>query len=166
MEDAGRVRRGHFVEGLSGAQFAQLGAVDRLRASRTGDERQPFGDGDARVLAAIDPANPYGALLAWPEGLASGDSRPRRVPGAWVILVGGVPVLYASSNARHVLTLADAATDTRGALPVAFRALHRLPRGPRPRLVTVETIDEVSARESPHRAQRWRRPASSATTAA
>jgi ATP-dependent Lhr-like helicase len=152
MEDAGRVRRGHFVDGLAGAQFAQLGAVDRLRASRAPDDERPFDDGDARVLAAIDPANPYGALLPWPQPRDENESRPRRVAAAWVVLVAGAPALYASANARDVLTLCDAKAAARGALAVAFRALHGLPRAARPKLVTVETIDGIPVRESPHRA--------------
>ena len=150
MEDAGRARRGHFVEGLAGAQFALPGAVDRLRASRTAESDAAGPDGDVRILAAIDPANPYGALLSWPEPGGHTESRPRRVAGAWVILVAGVPVLYASANARQLLTFAI--PDAGRTLPVAFRALHRLPRGPRPRLVTIERIDDVPVRESPHRA--------------
>jgi ATP-dependent Lhr-like helicase len=150
MEDAGRVRRGHFIDGLSGAQFALPGAVDRLRAARTPPSSAAYADADARVLAAIDPANPYGALLPWPELRSQGEGRPRRVAGAWVILVDGALVLYASANARQVLTFVDSTSDARGALPTAFRALHRLPRGARPRLVTIETIDDVPVRTSPH----------------
>jgi ATP-dependent Lhr-like helicase len=69
MEEAGRVRRGYFVEGLGAAQFAEPGADDALRALRDGP-----GDGatdapaPALVLAATDPANPYGAALPWPDG--------------------------------------------------------------------------------------------------
>ena len=149
MEDAGRVRRGHFVDGLAGAQFALPGAVDRLRAAREPAHRG-IADADARVLAAIDPANPYGALLPWPDARSRVEGRPRRVAGAWVILVDGTLVLYASANARQLLTFVHAASDERSALPAAFRALHRLPRGARPRLVTIETIDDVPVRESPH----------------
>jgi ATP-dependent helicase Lhr and Lhr-like helicase len=152
MEDAGRVRRGHFVEGLAGAQFAQPGVVDRLRGARAGampGERggdTPEGAGETTLaLAAIDPANPYGALLPWPEVGARGDSRPRRVPGAWVVLVEGVPALYASAGGRQLLTFAGA----NAALASAFAALHRLPRSGRRRL-TIETIDDVPVRDSPH----------------
>src|SRR5262249_28804190 len=60
FEEAGRCRRGYFVEGLGGAQFAHPGAVDRLRALGPAD-------GAVAVLAATDPANPYGAALPWPE---------------------------------------------------------------------------------------------------
>jgi ATP-dependent Lhr-like helicase len=85
MEEAGKIRRGHFVDGFTGAQYAHGGAVDRLRAAR---DLEP----DVRVLAAVDPANPWGALLPWPD-LPEG-ARPRRVAGAHVVLVGGRPVFF------------------------------------------------------------------------
>jgi ATP-dependent Lhr-like helicase len=69
MEEGGQVRRGHFVEGLSGAQFALPGAVERLRAERgTRPPIDGYTEDDVRILAAADPANPYGALLEWPAG--------------------------------------------------------------------------------------------------
>jgi ATP-dependent helicase Lhr and Lhr-like helicase len=96
LEDAGRVRRGYFVAGLGGAQFADPGALDRLRALRdaTGDEPQ------AAVLAAADPANPYGAALPWPslEGV-----RLARAAGAHVVLVDGVLAGHVSRDEREVL---------------------------------------------------------------
>src|SRR5207247_10213866 len=82
MEDAGRIRRGYFVAGLGAAQFAVPSAVDRLRTARQRPE-EPH----AVVLAATDPANPYGAALAWPER-AEG-RKPMRTAGALVILVDG-----------------------------------------------------------------------------
>ncbi|MCG6939913.1 MAG: DEAD/DEAH box helicase [Thiohalocapsa sp.] len=68
LEQGGQVRRGHFVEGLSGAQFALPGAVERLRAAR--EDESPvdgYGEEAVRILPAADPANPYGALLGWPS---------------------------------------------------------------------------------------------------
>src|SRR5207248_3280869 len=70
MEEAGKVRRGYFVEGLGGAQFAHPGAVDRLRAGRDENEAAFM------TLAAIDPANPYGSLLPWPDSTARGPGAP------------------------------------------------------------------------------------------
>ncbi|MBE1874562.1 DEAD/DEAH box helicase [Myceligenerans pegani] len=68
MEQRGGVRRGYFVEHLGGSQFALPGAVDGLRhdaqdRARRIENGRPAG---AVVLAATDPANPYGAALAWP----------------------------------------------------------------------------------------------------
>ena len=90
MEEAGRIRRGYFVDGLGAAQFALPGAVDRLRALR-----EPGGsDGDVHVLAATDPANPYGAALAWPRR-GDDDRRPlARAAGAYVVIVDGEAALY------------------------------------------------------------------------
>jgi len=102
MEEAGRIRRGYFVAGLGGAQFALPGAVDRLRAHRdeVADGRPPL-----VVLAATDPAQPYGAALAWPkvEG-----TRPQRVAGAWVVLMAGEPALFVERGGRRLQLFREA----------------------------------------------------------
>ena len=99
MEDAGHVRRGYFVAGLGGAQFAHPGAVDRLRGFREGST-----DGDDAspplVLAAADPAQPYGAGLPWPESAG----RPARQAGAYVVLADGAPAAYLERGARSLVT--------------------------------------------------------------
>jgi ATP-dependent helicase Lhr and Lhr-like helicase len=100
MEEAGHVRRGYFVAGLGGAQFAHPGAVDRLRASREpaeGDRDEPNA---SVILAAADPAQPYGAALPWPENAG----RPARQAGAYVVLAGGAPAAYLERGARSLLT--------------------------------------------------------------
>src|SRR5215204_3585439 len=111
MEDAGRCRRGYFVDGLGGAQFAVPGAVDRLR-SLTDPPSSP----QTQVLAAADQANPYGAALAWPDRTAAGPDapggerpghRPGRKAGAVVILVDGELVLYVERGGRTLLTFTD-----------------------------------------------------------
>ena len=108
MEDSGRCRRGYFVDGLGGAQFAVPGAVDRLRALT-----DPPSSPQTQVLAAADPANPYGAALAWPERPAPGSTgerpghRPGRKAGAVVILVDGELVLYVERGGRTLLTFTD-----------------------------------------------------------
>ena len=76
LETIGVARRGYFVEGLGGAQFALPGAVERLRAQRDDDAAPPL------VLAATDPAQPYGAVLKWPDS----PRRPARQAGAYVVL--------------------------------------------------------------------------------
>lgn len=104
-EDAGRVRRGYFVEGLGAAQFGGVGAVDRLRAmARPLDEPAT---GPALVLAAADPANPYGAALAWPARPDAEQGRghlPARKAGALVVLVDGRLVLYVERGGRTLLS--------------------------------------------------------------
>src|SRR3982074_3926961 len=96
MEEAGKSRRGSFLDGLGGLQFALPGAVDRLRASR---------EEDAKVvaLAATDPASPYGTTIPWPEH----ESRMARAAGAYVVLDGGGLRLYLERGGRSLLTLGD-----------------------------------------------------------
>ncbi|NAZ81155.1 ATP-dependent helicase [Kineococcus sp. R8] len=118
FEEAGRARRGYFVEGLGASQFATAGAVDRLRdaARPVGGGRRPSDRRDGRedagpgalVLAATDPASPYGAALGWPdrEQVAAGATghKPGRKAGALVVLVDGDLVLYVERGGRSVLS--------------------------------------------------------------
>ncbi|HEX4525639.1 MAG TPA: DEAD/DEAH box helicase [Gaiellaceae bacterium] len=99
LETLGLCRRGYFVEGLGGAQFALGGAVERLRELRDRPE-----DGDALVLAAADPAQPYGAALPWPRRAGA---RAARVAGAYVVSLGGEPVLYVERGGRSLVPLRD-----------------------------------------------------------
>jgi ATP-dependent Lhr-like helicase len=146
MEDGGQVRRGYFVEGLSGAQFALNGAIDRLRSARI--EEIPidgFGADTLRILAAIDPANPYGALLPWPD--TGGGPAPKRINGAYLILVAGKPLLYLGSGGRQLTSFPASVTDEGGELALALGALHRVPQGGRKRLA-IRQIDGLPALES------------------
>jgi len=149
MEDGGRVRRGYFVEGLSGAQFARPGTVDRLRAAgaRLPGDREDE-DSLVRVLAAADPANPWGALLPWPETARPAEARPRRVPGAWVILADGLPALYLGPGRRHLLTFPQTA-QAEDRLQRALSALAALPERLRRGSLTIERIDGEPAADSP-----------------
>jgi ATP-dependent Lhr-like helicase len=99
LETVGVCRRGYFVEGLGGAQFALPGAVERLRELR-GSE----GADDALVLAAADPAQPYGAALPWPKRAGA---RAARVAGAHVVLLGGEAVLFVERGGRSLIPLRD-----------------------------------------------------------
>ncbi len=125
MEDAGRARRGYFIEGLGGAQFAAAGALDLLR----GQAELP----QAVVLAAADPANPYGAGVSWP---AEGGGRASRSAGAFVVLIGGELTVFVERGGRRLLTF----TEDDGAIEGAAAAVagligRRLPRA------KVETVD-------------------------
>lgn len=108
LEQHGAVRRGYFVEHLGAAQFALPGAVDRLR---TDGDRLEHRARDASVntlvLAACDPANPYGAALAWPPSRGDGGHRPSRGASATVVLVDGALVLFIERGGRTVLTFGD-----------------------------------------------------------
>jgi ATP-dependent Lhr-like helicase len=117
LEEAGRARRGYFVEGLGGAQFALPGVLDRLRAG------EPSG---AVTLAAADPANPYGAGLPWPE---SRFGQPSRSAGAYVVLLDGRLAAFVERGGRRLLTFAESPEDLEaaaGALAGLARRLRRL----------------------------------------
>ncbi|HYB45806.1 MAG TPA: hypothetical protein VED20_00410, partial [Streptosporangiaceae bacterium] len=103
MEEAGQCRRGYFVEGLGGAQFALPGAVDRMRALAASDSSSAE---RAVVLAAADPAQPYGAALPWPDrpGETASSHRPGRKAGALVVLADGSLVLYVERGGRTLLS--------------------------------------------------------------
>ena len=132
LETLGVCRRGYFVEGLGGAQFALPGAVERLRAQRDVEESAPL------VLAATDPAQPYGAALPWPRRDEEGARKPARVRGAYVVLAGAEPVLYVEKGGRGIATLVDHA-DPR--LVPAFAALAQFVTGGRGRKLSLERID-------------------------
>jgi ATP-dependent Lhr-like helicase len=125
MEDSGRARRGYVVEGLGAAQFAVPGAIDRLRAMSRSDGDTPGaaeagGSGLSRVvLAAADPAQPYGAALPWPGTAGEGKHRPSRKAGALVVLVEGAPALYVERGGRSLLSF----TTDRDELGAAAHAL-------------------------------------------
>jgi ATP-dependent Lhr-like helicase len=133
LEMLGAARRGYFVEGLGGAQFALPGAVERLRSL-------PERSGGYLVLAATDPANPYGAGVPWPkrEGGGQGGRRPSRTPGAYVLLRGGEPLLFVERGGRGILRLAELGPE---ALPEAIGELVDAAReGLVPRLA-IERLD-------------------------
>jgi ATP-dependent Lhr-like helicase len=133
MENAGRLRRGYFIEGRGGAQFGLPGAIDRLRS------RAPTG---LTVLAATDPANPYGTVLPWPE---HSQGRPARNAGAYVALVDGRLAVFTGTGGRHALTFTtptEAMGD--GAVAEALAALLTRYRKP-----VLETIDGIAAAISP-----------------
>ena len=112
MEEAGKIRRGYFVDGLGASQFALPGAVDRLRGVRHGESR-------VVALAATDPANPYGVALPWPG--AAG--RTARVAGAYVVLEGGELRLFLERGGRSLLTFGEVQPEQLVALAgVATRA--------------------------------------------
>jgi ATP-dependent Lhr-like helicase len=139
LETLGTARRGYFVEGLGGAQFALPGAVERLRSQREEDAAKPL------VLAATDPAQPYGAALPWPKR-ESERRAPQRVAGAYVVLVAAEPVLYLERSGRGLVTLVDG-DDER--LEPALEAMAGAVRGGRIRRVGLERVDGEPVHGSP-----------------
>ncbi len=131
LETLGVCRRGYFVEGLGGAQFALPGAVERLRElrPREGEEAEPL------VLAAADPAQPYGAALPWPK--RSG-ARAARVAGAQVILLGGEAALFVERGGRSLVPLREPDEEW---LRPALAALVEHVRGGGAKRLAVERFD-------------------------
>ncbi len=127
FEDRGRCRRGYFVDSLGGAQFSTTDVVDRLRsfdAERARPEsRQPTGT--VLALAACDPANPYGAALAWPKSDVEGGHRPGRKAGALVVLVDGELVLYLERGGKTLLTFTEDPDARRAAAGALADLVHR-----------------------------------------
>jgi ATP-dependent Lhr-like helicase len=130
LETVGAARRGYFVEGLGGAQFALAAAVERLRSRRDG------GDG-AVVLAAQDPANLYGGALPWPKRENSA-RRPARVPGAYVVLLDGAAVLYLEAGGRGLVPLVEPEPET---MRAALEALAAFVRSGPVKRVAIERFD-------------------------
>ena len=141
FEDAGRCQRGYFVESLGGAQFAAASTVDRLRSYLDGvDPQRP--DYHAVVLAATDPANPYGAALTWPD--TPDGHRPGRKAGALVALVDGRLVWFLERGGRSLLSFGDDPEAHRA----AAGALADLVRTQRISSLSVEKINGAAALES------------------
>jgi ATP-dependent Lhr-like helicase len=129
LELLGTARRGYFVEGLGGAQFALPGAVERLRSL-------PEADGSYTVLAATDPANPYGASLPWPK--LEGGRRPGRTPGAHLLLQDGEPVVFLERGGRGILRLKPMEGKE---LEAAMRALADAVSAGRLKKLAIEKLD-------------------------
>ena len=165
-EDRALVRRGYFIEGLGAAQFAAPATVDLLRSTadnlsipagpqdfgasaytpqRT-DTEQVYGTFTVTLLAATDPANPYGAALSWPaipsfagEGAGVVKHRPARKAGACVVLVDGAPVLYVERGAKTLLAF----TTDPVLLEAAAPALARLVSAGGAEKISVEKVNDV-----------------------
>jgi len=142
METLGLCRRGYFVEGLGGAQFALPGAIDRLRDLRV--DRAEHEEPEVMILGAADPAQPYGAALPWPR--REGGRSPSRVFGAQVVLADGLPIAHVERGGRTMTTLV--APDHRFLEP-GLRALARWAQADRARRLRIERIDGAPAADSP-----------------
>jgi ATP-dependent helicase Lhr and Lhr-like helicase len=129
LELLGTARRGYFVEGLGGAHLALPGAVERLRSL-------PLDNGSFLLLAATDPANPYGASLPWPKP-ATG-RRPARAPGAHVLMRDGAPILYVERGGRGIVRLVELSNEE---LATAMNALADAVSAGRLPKLAVEKLD-------------------------
>ncbi len=138
LETLGVCRRGYFVEGLGGAQFALPGAVERLRDLRPQDGEEP----EALVLGASDPAQPYGAALPWPKRAGA---RAARVAGAHVVLLGGDVALFVERGGRSLVPLKE--TDDAWLRP-ALAALVGYVKGGGAKRLAVERFDGEAVGQS------------------
>ena len=158
QEDHGEARRGYFIEGLGGAQFAAPATVDLLR-STTVDEQMEDSRSEPRepqvlALAATDPAQAYGSTLSWPEAVrpaellgrpeSDGDdtirmARPGRKAGALVVLVDGAPVLYMERGGKTMLAF----TSSPRQLELAAPAVASVVRLGASKLLVVEKVNGV-----------------------
>jgi ATP-dependent Lhr-like helicase len=146
LEERGAARRGYFVEGLGAAQFAVPGAVDRLRALADEHRRTP----STLVLAATDPASPYGAALPWPERVVAQEGaghRPGRKAGALVVLVAGELTLYVERGGRTLLSFVDDGEALAAAAKALADAVHTGALG----ALSVERADGETVFTSPLR---------------
>ncbi|HMH41294.1 MAG TPA: DEAD/DEAH box helicase [Gaiellaceae bacterium] len=132
LETLGVCRRGYFIEGLGGAQFAVPGAVERLRELRPREDEEA----EPLVLPAADPAQPYGAGLPWPKRAGA---RAARVAGAQVVLLGGQPALFVERGGKSLVPLRDPEDDW---LRVALKALvEHVKKGGSKKRLAVERFD-------------------------
>ncbi|MDT5025857.1 MAG: ATP-dependent helicase Lhr and Lhr-like helicase, partial [Micromonosporaceae bacterium] len=164
LEERGSARRGYFVEGLGAAQFAVPGAVDRLRAlgesvdpAAASASARPSRASKALVLAATDPANPYGAALPWPERLvdpaepggappgATAGHRPGRKAGALVITIDGELAIYVERGGRTLLSFVE----DQATLALAAKALAESVRSGALGALSVERADGETIHSSP-----------------
>ncbi|MEZ5340864.1 MAG: hypothetical protein R2706_05285 [Acidimicrobiales bacterium] len=137
LEERGQIRRGYFITGLGAAQFALPGAVDRLRDLRP---RPDHVAGDAIVLSAVDPAQPYGAALPWPTN----EGRPSRSAGAYVVLRDGEALAFLERGGKSVVLFPAADADDSWA-----DALASLARSGRIKGIEVQKINGAPAAERP-----------------
>jgi ATP-dependent Lhr-like helicase len=133
LETLGVCRRGYFVEGLGGAQFALPGAVERLRA-----QADRAGETPPIVLAATDPAQPFGAALPWPKRRDDEKQRPARAAGAYVVLAGAEPVVYVERGGRGLQVLVE--RDDARLMP-ALAALAEFVTADRRHKLSLERVD-------------------------
>ncbi len=145
MEEVGYLRRGYFVHGLAGRQFALPVAVERLRRER----RAPGNRGPIEILPAVDPANPWGAVMPWPQlgtEAEPGRAGPRRIPRAWLVQRAGTPSLFLEAGGQGVWTFAALGGDP--APNEAWAALRDLAGRRRRRSLRLLRIDGRPAAES------------------
>ncbi|PAT04911.1 ATP-dependent helicase [Corynebacterium sp. NML 150383] len=140
FESSGKAMRGYLIEGLGAAQFSTPATIDRLRGHADSDDiigwpsgtREPH----VHVLAATDPANPYGAALPWPV------QGPTRAAGAIVVLIDGLLAAHITRGGKTMTTFFDGFPEGVGdPLPLVIGALDEAVRAGRMQPVGVEKLN-------------------------
>ncbi len=135
MEESGKIRRGYFIAGRGAAQFALSGALDRLR-----DFREASSESQTYLLSATDPANPYGAVLPWPE--RNDSFHFGRNAGARVILIEGQLAAYLGKGEKNLLTFLPSDDPLIGSKAAAIaQALSSEVKSGRRRAIVISSVD-------------------------
>jgi ATP-dependent Lhr-like helicase len=140
----------------SGAEFAGGApggySPDAGRGQRWPGAPEPIGPAEPEppaimVLAAADPANPFGAALPWPPrpGEVPGAHRPGRKAGALVVMSGGHLVLYVERGGKTLLSW----TSDPAELVPAAAGLAAAVRGGALGRLTVERADGTGVYDTP-----------------
>ncbi len=141
LEAAGKVLRGYLVEGLGAAQFSTAEVIDQVRSFADSPEASSWPSGIAHpapiVLAALDPANPYGSILPWPEHPTA---RPSRSAGALVVVADGLCLAHVTRGGRQ-LTLFDSQMNRADRAQLVTEALIAAARAKRIERLRIEEID-------------------------
>ncbi|NLE97696.1 MAG: ATP-dependent helicase [Propionibacterium sp.] len=143
LEQAGKVARGYVVEGLGASQFATSATIDHIRsfADHPDDTAWPSGERAPRpvVLSALDPANPYGSVIDWPEHPSA---RVSRAVGALVVLADGVCLAHLTRGGRTLTTFDSAAGGSREVrVGLVGQALAEAVNTRRAGRIRIDTID-------------------------
>ena len=144
FEESGKAMRGYLIEGLGASQFSTPATIDRLRGQQDSDDvvGWPSGARDplVHVLAATDPANPYGAALPWP---AQG---PTRAAGAMVVLIDGLLAAHVTRGGKTMTTFFDTFPDgVEDPMPLVLDALVSVVQAGRMQPISVEKLNGESA---------------------
>ncbi|MBI5471209.1 MAG: hypothetical protein HY961_02575, partial [Ignavibacteriae bacterium] len=123
MELRGEIRRGYFVEGLSGMQFALPAAVEELHRIRIDEV-----DEAPMILNASDPANPYGGGIV----LNASEPAPMRIPSNYFIFHRGLPLMIIENYGGRLRLLGNPPLDMIKSALATFTAMLKLPDQLRP----------------------------------
>lgn len=150
FEESGKAMRGYVIEGLGAAQFSTPAVIDRLRGLADSPDVTGWPSGTQEpqtyLLAAADPANPYGAALPWPETEGS----PTRAAGALVVLVDGLPVAHLTRGGKTLTTFpVTAGIDDGEVVGYIVAALTEAVASGRLSPLTIEKANGASVFETP-----------------